>query len=191
MSVVKRFASVAAAALALLAVGLTGPASAGTAQADTAFGAQARAAGLTQVQADALQTEVESNLARLGGRQVSANEIRLAEGATLLIPVPGEKYARDLTSPAGTRTAAAWECDYGWFCMYRGENGTGERLALYYCQDRLLDNWTGYGSWWNNQTPGTQAQFKDRNRNVIFTTPGASSWDDSYYWTPVWYVKPC
>ncbi|MGW1712731.1 peptidase inhibitor family I36 protein [Streptomyces sp. NPDC002156] len=191
MSVVKRFASVAAATLALLAVGLTGPASAGTAQADTAFGAQARAAGLTQVQADALQTEVEGNLARLGGRQVSANEIRLAEGATLLIPVPGEKYARDLTSPAGTRTAAAWECDYGWFCMYRGENGTGERLALYYCQDRLLDNWTGYGSWWNNQTPGTQAQFKDRNRNVIFTTPGASSWDDSYYWTPVWYVKPC
>lgn len=191
MSVVKRFASVAAAALALLAVGLTGPASAAPAQADTVFGAQARAAGLTQAQADALQAKVEGNLARLGGRQVSANEIRLAEGATLLVPVPGEKYARDLTSPAGTRSALAWECTYEYFCMYRGQNGTGERLALYYCQDYALDNWVGLGSWWNYQTTGTRAQFKDRNRTVIYTTPGASSYNGSYDWTPVWYVKPC
>ncbi|MFI1353346.1 peptidase inhibitor family I36 protein [Streptomyces sp. NPDC020898] len=191
MSVVKRFASVAAAAVTLLALGMTGPASAGTAQADAAFGGQARAAGLSQEQADALQAKVEGLLARQDGRQVSANEISLGDGATLLVSVPGEKYARDLTSPVGTRAAAAWECSYEYFCMYRGQNGTGNRLALYNCQNYALSNWEGLGSWWNNQTPGTRAQFKNQSGGVIFTTPGASSWDGSYNWTPVWYVKPC
>ncbi|MDX3454497.1 peptidase inhibitor family I36 protein [Streptomyces sp. ME02-8801-2C] len=191
MSVVKRFASVAAASVALLAMGMTGPASAASTQADTAFAAQARAAGLTQGQADALQAKVERNIAQQGGRQISANEIRLAEGATLLVAVPGEKYARDLTKPAGTRAAAAWECDYEYFCMYRGQNGTGERLALYNCRDYALTNWTGLGSFYNNQTPGTRAQLKDRNRTVIYTTLGAPSHHPSFNWDPIWYVKPC
>ncbi len=191
MSVVKRFASVAAAAVTLLALGMTGQASAGTVQADAAFGGQARAAGLSQGQADALQAKVDGLLDRQEGRQVSANEISLADGATLLVSVPGEKYARDLTSPVGTRAAAAWECSYEYFCMYRGQNGTGDRLALYNCRDYALSDWEGLGSWWNNQTPGTRAQLKDQNRNVVTTTLPASSYNPSYNWTPIWYVKPC
>jgi hypothetical protein len=191
MSVLKRFAAVAAAAVALLAVGMTGPASAETAQAGAAFGEQTRAAGLTEERADALQAKVDRYLAREDGRQVSANEIRLANGAALLVAVPGEKYARDLTKPTGTRAAAAWECDYEYFCMYRGQNGTGDRLALYHCRDHALSNWVGYGSWYNNQTPGTQAQLKGRNGNVLVTTVGAPSYHPSFNWDPIWYVKPC
>jgi len=197
MSVLKRFASVAVAAVSLFAVGLTGSASAANAQADTdtAFAKQARTGGLTAERADALQTKVDRLLSRDGGRQVSANEIRLADGASLLVAVPGEKYARDLTkttsAPTGTRSAAAWECDYEYFCMYRGQNGTGDRLALYTCVDHALSNWTGYGSWYNNQTPGTQAKLKDRNRNVLVTTVGAPSYHPSFNWDPIWYVRPC
>ncbi|MDK1344613.1 hypothetical protein QNO09_15090 [Streptomyces sp. 378] len=191
MSLLKRYASLAAATVALLAVGLAGPASAETTPPHAAFDEQARAAGLSRDQADALQAKMDRYLARQDGRQVSANEIVLADGATLTVTVPGEKYARELSTSAGSRAAAQWECDYGYFCMFRQQLGLGDRLALYHCQDYALQNWTGDGSYYNHQTPGTRALFKNQNRNVIFTTPGATHSEPSYNWTPVWYVRPC
>ncbi|MFF7139435.1 hypothetical protein ACFZBZ_44990 [Streptomyces sp. NPDC008196] len=191
MFVLKRCASTVAAAFIVLAVGLTGPASAGTAQGEARFDGQARAAGLTVGQTEALQAKMDRYLARHGGQQVAANEIRLTDGATLTVTVPGEAYVRDMAAPAGTRSAAQWECDYEYFCMYRETLGMGDRLALYYCQDYALNNWVGEGSYYNNQTRGTQAQFKDQNRTVIHTTLGAPWSMASFDWTPVWYVKPC
>ncbi|MEV5356174.1 peptidase inhibitor family I36 protein [Streptomyces sp. NPDC086081] len=191
MSLLKRYASLAVAALALLSVGLAGPASAGTAQSRAAFGEQARAAGLSRGEADALQAKVDRYLARHDGRQVAANEIALADGATLTVTVPGEKAVRDLSTPTGTRAAAQWECEDGYFCMYRQQLGLGDRLAFYHCQDYALQGWTGDGSYYNHQTPGTRALFKAQNRNVIFITPGATYSEPSYNWTPVWFVRPC
>ena len=191
MSILKRYASVAAAALALSAVALTGPASAETAM-PAPFDQQARAAGLSRDDADALQAKVDRYLARHDGRQVSANEIALADGARLTVTVPGERYVRDLTTPPASRAAAAqWECDYTYFCMFRQTLGMGDRLALYHCQDHALRDWTGEGSYYNNQTPGTRAVFKNQNRNVIHTTLGAPFSVASYDWTPVWFVRPC
>ncbi|MFD3842932.1 hypothetical protein ACFWWC_42955 [Streptomyces sp. NPDC058642] len=191
MSLLKRYASLAAAVVAVLSVGLAVPASAETTRTQAAFGEQARAAGLSQDDAKALQTKVDRYLARHHGRQVAANEIALGDGATLTVTVPGEKYVRELSTSAGTRAAAQWECDQDYFCMYRQQLGMGDRLALYYCQDYALQDWTGEGSYYNLQTRGTQAQFKNRNRTVIHTTPAAPYGDPSYDWTPVWFVRPC
>ncbi|MFJ8593502.1 hypothetical protein [Streptomyces sp. NPDC093598] len=191
MSILKRYASLAAVAAALLTVGLAGPASAETTRPQTAFDGQARAAGLSRDTADALQAKVDRYLTRQDGRQVSANEILLADGARLTVTVPGEKYVRELSTPAASRAAAQWECDYEYFCMYRQQLGMGDRLALFHCQDHALQNWTGYGSYYNNQTRGTQALFKNQNRTVIDVTLGAPFSVASYDWTPVWYVRPC
>ncbi|MFD5338109.1 hypothetical protein [Streptomyces hawaiiensis] len=191
MSLLKRYGSLAAAAVAVLSVGLAGPASAETTQTQAAFVEQARAAGLSREDAGALQTKVDRYLSRQDGRQVSANEIVLADGATLTVTVPGERYVRELSTSARSRAAAQWECDYEYFCMFRQQLGMGDRLALYHCQDYALQGWTGDGSYYNHQTPGTRALFKNQNRNVIYTTPGATFSEASYNWTPVWYVKPC
>ncbi|MGW0746499.1 peptidase inhibitor family I36 protein [Streptomyces sp. NPDC002817] len=191
MSLLKRYAALAAAAVAVLSVGLAVPASAETTHTQAAFGEQARAAGLGRDDAEALQAKVDRYLAHHDGRQVAANEIALADGARLTVTVPGEKYVRELSTSAGTRAAAQWECDQDYFCMYRQQLGMGDRLALYYCQDYALQDWTGEGSYYNLQTRGTQALLKNQNRTVIHTTPAAPYGNPSYDWTPVWYVRPC
>jgi hypothetical protein len=192
MSILKRYASLAAAAVAVLSVSLAGPASAETTHSKAAFGAQARAAGLSQDAARSLQAKVDHYLARHHGRQVAANEIALADGATLTVTVPGEKRVRDLSKPTGSRAATAqWECSQDYFCMYRDVLGLGDRLALYHCQDYALQDWTGDGSYYNLQTRGTQALFKNQNRTVIDVTPAAPFSNASYDWTPVWFVRPC
>ena len=191
MSRLKRYASLAAAVAALLTVGLAGPASAETTHTRAAFDEQARAAGLSRDKAGALQAKVDHYLSRQDGRQVSPNEIVLADGARLTVTVPGEKYVRELGTPAASRTAAQWECDYEYFCMFRQTLGMGDRLALFHCQDYALQDWTGDGSYYNNQTRGTRALFKNQNRTVIDVTLGAPFSVASYDWTPVWYVRPC
>ena len=72
---------------------------AGAAPGAGGFSAQARGAGLTGAQAGELQSAVNAELARAGGTQVGANKIN-RPGATVLLPLPGEKYARDLDSPS-------------------------------------------------------------------------------------------
>ncbi|MET9550730.1 peptidase inhibitor family I36 protein [Streptomyces sp. NPDC006627] len=90
-----------------------------------------------------------------------------------------------------TTPAAAADCPAGNFCMFSGPDFTGAQFNLYRCDKYELSNWEGYGSWINNQTPGTRAQFLDQNHNVIYTTPGAYSASSSHNWTPVWYVRNC
>jgi hypothetical protein len=191
MSTLKRYTSLAAAAVAVLSMGLAGPASAQPTHTQGAFAEQARTAGLGRGDAEALQTKVDRYLARHDGRQVAANEIALADGAVLTVTVPGEKYVRELNTSAKSRAAAQWDCDQDYFCMYRQELGMGDRLSLYFCQDYALQDWTGRGSYYNLQTRGTQALMKNQNRTVIEPTPAAPFSNASYDWTPVWYVRPC
>ncbi|MEU6378960.1 hypothetical protein [Streptomyces sp. NPDC046909] len=191
MSITKRCASLAAAVVAVLSVGVAGPASAATTHTPASFAQQARAAGLSRADTAALQTKVDRYLTHHDGRQIAANEIDLGDGATLTVTVPGEKRVRDLNTSTTSRAAAQWECQQEYFCMYRDVLGYGDRLALYYCQDYALQDWTGDGSYYNLQTRGTQALMKDRNRTVIDITPGAPYGNPSYDWTPVWYVRPC
>ncbi|GAA2707472.1 MULTISPECIES: peptidase inhibitor family I36 protein [Streptomyces] len=178
----------AAAALAASLIGANGTASAAPAAtaARPDFAAQAASAGLSGSRAEELQHKVDDYLARLGGRQVAANKVEF-EGGTVVVALPGEKQARDL----GKADAKFADCPYENFCMFRGTYYTGDQLNLYYCRDQGLTNWTGNGSWWNRQTPGTQARLLGRNHDVVTVTAGAESWQAVYNWDPIWYVRPC
>ncbi|MCX4822644.1 hypothetical protein OG883_22640 [Streptomyces sp. NBC_01142] len=174
--------------IAAAVIGLTGTASAATADnGHQSFAAQAKQAGLTSTEAKQLQSKVDGYLATQGGKQVAANKIELAGKGEIVVSLPGERYARDLTSAAGTRAA----CPYENFCMWTGTGFTGTQYNLWQCQTYALSNWNGPGSWSNNQTPGTRARFLDRYRNTIYTTPGAYANNGNYNWAPVWYVVPC
>lgn len=88
-----RTMTVTGAVSALLAGALAGgSASASTENAKT-FTAQATNAGLTLRQAQELQAKVDKELAQIkvGGTQISANQIRTNDGRMLItIPLPGE-----------------------------------------------------------------------------------------------------
>jgi len=148
------------------------------------FTAPATGAGLTSTEAAALQKRVDAYLTKSGGTQVAANEIRLSDGGSLLLALPGEKYARQLSDPVGTQAS----CPYYYLCYYSGTYYTGDVRSAYSCSINYYVPYVGYGSWINNQTPGTRAQFKNQYYQTIYTTPGAYSASPSYYWTPVYWT---
>ncbi|MGW8571408.1 peptidase inhibitor family I36 protein [Streptomyces niveus] len=153
------------------------------------FSAQARGLGLTSSQAETLQARADGYLARTGGAQVAVNRIELQAGAVLLLALPGEKYARDLTGKSGARTATY--CPYDWMCAYSGTGYSGDQINMYYCNLRYGIPWYGDGSWHNNQSAGTRAEFFDTNGNLGWTSPGAESWDDVAPWGWVGSISPC
>lgn len=82
-------------------------------------------------------------------------------------------------------------CPFQWFCAYPGTGFSGTAIKMFDCNRDVAIPFVGNGSWLKNQTSGTRAGFKDEFHNVIFTTPGAPSGDNSYDWTPVFYVQAC
>jgi hypothetical protein len=52
-------------------------------------------------------------------------------------------------------------CPPGYFCLYTGGNGNGVEFKLYECRTYALNNWNGIGSYTNNNTGGSPAQFLD------------------------------
>ncbi|MFD0306705.1 hypothetical protein [Streptomyces sp. NPDC127119] len=128
------------------------------------YTAQARAAGLSAHQAQALQRKVDGYLDKLRGRgtQVSPNQIDM-NGAMLNVTVPGEELPRQLV-PAAEASQQATVCKnwadtnspvpYGWFCAYEREWGNGDSIGMYACDNYFIP-WYNNGSWQNNQTTGT------------------------------------
>ncbi|MFE5212606.1 hypothetical protein [Streptomyces sp. NPDC056600] len=191
------FTVAVAAAGALLGLGATTVAAApvGAAAADSAapFAAQAKDAHLTAGQTKALKKEVDRYLDKTGGKQVALNKIDL-NGATLLVAIPGENRPRDFAAGNGT-AAAADPCltgavYSGYFCAYSQETYSGSYYYWYSCAKRSMP-WAGYGSWINDQTPGTRATFYNSSGGVYYTTPAPYTARDSYYWTPVYHVRNC
>ncbi|MFJ4931662.1 hypothetical protein [Streptomyces sp. NPDC088736] len=138
-----------------------------------------------------LQSEVERYREATGGKQVSPNKIDLADGAELLVAVPGEAYPRDFTSSNGAR-AAADHCDTqysGWFCAYSKSGYQGTVLQWYRCDTYTVPFGSG-GSWINDQTKGQIARMYSPAGNLIFTTYAYDS-DVSGNWLPVHTVKLC
>ena len=171
---------------------IAGPASAGAGHIGSrnasTFAAQARHAGLTKAQAGQLQESVNGYLDRFGGTQVSVNKIEIAGKGHILVAVPGEQYARDLSSLEPVRTQAA--CPDEHFCMYRGTYYTGSQWNLYYCGTYTLSDWVGYGSYINNQTPGTVSALLNANFRLVSYSV-AYQVNPVYDWNPIWYVVPC
>ncbi|MFG2557136.1 hypothetical protein [Streptomyces sp. NPDC048581] len=187
--------SVATGSALLIAAVITSPAAFadGTASADTsrsAFRAQASAAGLTATEATALQNEVDTMLAKDGGRQAAANEIRYTDGR-LLLPLPGEKYAREL-GKSGDTSAAAHTCTYKALCGYSGANYTGAEREWFSCTfHRKPSGWTSGGSWYNNQTRGRVGNWYNANKEWVGSTPPAPYGTKHGQWRGIAYVKPC
>ncbi|MFC8434920.1 hypothetical protein [Streptomyces sp. NPDC057253] len=158
--------SIIGAAVIMLVPGLTG----GSAQASqSGFLSQARAAGLTSAQAEALQEEVDRYVARTGGTQISANQVDL-HGATLSVPVPGEARPRTFGT---TDVHCNYGADYEYFCAYSETNFKGASIAWWACGVEKFIPWNGEGSWDNNQTPGTRARIYYLRDSAL--TPAAPS----------------
>jgi hypothetical protein len=61
---------------------------------------------------------------------------------------------------------------------------------MYNCTEYDMP-WSSLGSWINNQTPGTRAQFRSSDHVTRWSDSGAYDSDASADWSWVWYVKPC
>ncbi|MFJ4481391.1 hypothetical protein ACIP3D_03480 [Streptomyces longwoodensis] len=178
---------VAAAAGLSAVLALTGTATAEAAPVPAGgFAAQAEALGLTAAEAHTLQDRADAYLAEVGGTQVAANRIRMGAGAVLTLALPTTAGARQGVSP-GT---AAYTCGYGHFCAYSDPYRSGDVIDMYACASYKIP-WFGDGSWENNQTRGTRAQFRDNQFIVRWTDRGAYDNDDVADWSWVHYVTNC
>lgn len=178
--------------LPMLSIG-AGAATAASSRSD--FIRQARTAGLSAGQAQALQATVDDYLVRLkgSGTQVSPNQISL-KGGMLNVAVPGEDQPRNLVrNPA--YPAAAANCrpsaDYEWFCAYQYEYRQGDVVDMWECFREFIIPWSTFGSWENNQTRGTRPLLEFLNGST-WEMPGAySNQLSGVGWSPVWSIIPC
>jgi hypothetical protein len=164
-------------------------ASAANATESVKFTTQSRAAGLSPDQASGLQAEVDRNLAKVGGTQVTPNTIALQNGAQLALPVPGENKIRDFSTPGAPLAIDA--CPYTFFCAYPLPNydASQGRWAHDKCSTFPMP-YFGNGSWVNNQTPGTRAVFHKSDGGTVTTGPPPVS-HPFYNWTPVVSITVC
>jgi hypothetical protein len=167
-------AAVIGAAL-VLTVATAAPASATT----SPFAGQARSAGLSASQARSLQHEVNGYLAQTGGTQVSANRVDFA-GGSVIVAVPGQKYAHDHAAPSFVPTSYS-NCLSGDFCAYSGGSGSGTMKSYYICQD-VVPFSSGQGSVYNHQTGGAAAYlYRYRSNGTTYlaltlTPPNTAAW---------------
>lgn len=151
------------------------------------FSAQASRAGLSAMQAAALQAEVDKEIAEQGGTQIAANEVLWADGSgSTVFQAPNQRRTSSLALDGPSVEA----CDYRYLCLYENYDRTGTLHSLFFCQN--YDTPYPFHSYDNNQTEGTRAAFKDRDFHIVHWTEGAHSIVDRYDdgWN-VWHVQPC
>ncbi|MGR3866972.1 peptidase inhibitor family I36 protein [Streptomyces graminifolii] len=177
-----------AAAIFTLLLSAFMPATAGAVQSEpgrAVFASQAESLGLTKPEAQQLQARVDSYLSKLGGRQVAVNKIDLA-GAEVLLALPGEKTARDVT----TKSEPGLVCPELYFCAWSQMWFTGDKIFMYHCNNWYIP-WVSTGSWMNNQTNGTVAYFLDDRGIARWHDQGAVDDDLDADWSWVHYVYNC
>jgi len=150
------------------------------------FAAQARSAGLTATQEAGLQAKVDSYLAKTGGTQISPNQIKLQGQGVLVVAVPGDTYAKDLSTPGTVHPN--YTCPYLDLCVYSGTSYSGDFINWYYCQLHYAPYIT-VGSFKDNQSAGTVS--------VLYLVSGTSTTfraplnDPDIDWKQVYEVKVC
>ncbi|WP_251091626.1 hypothetical protein [Streptomyces sp. Caat 7-52] len=88
--------------------------------------------------------------------------------------------------------AAPSDCPKYYFCGYKYANYTKLAFKFKDCYlQEIPDGLNSGGSWYNNQSNGTKAKMYDKNKHLIYTTPGAPYGDPNGNWAPVWYVDAC
>lgn len=111
----------------------------------------------------------------------------------MLIPLPGEERVRDLTKSANDSAINPLSsCAYYYLCVYQYQNYGGARLDLMVCDVTKSIPWTGTGSYYNNQTPGTQGTFYRYDGSIhSYTKPAIISIPNNPDWTPIYSFKAC
>jgi hypothetical protein len=172
--------------IATLSTGVSAANAAPVGSGTSAFAAQAASAGLTPAQARTLQAQVDDYLAETGGTQIAANKIQLGVGSTLLLPLPGERQARELYAPA------AATCDYGHMCSWQYSNYTGGKIDQYFCSDvrSVPPTWNSTGVYHNNQSTGTVAEFLGASKQWIADSEVAPN-QDYINWYYIYYIDAC
>jgi hypothetical protein len=106
------------------------------------------------------------------------------------IPLPGERRARELGT---TARAPSERCRYYQFCTYHNRDFTGIESRMQSCT--LHNDRAGiFGSYWNNQTPGTRARFYDSAYDLLVTTqpaPFRNNRVDPFLASDTFYIRPC
>jgi hypothetical protein len=162
---------------------------AGPAATDARLRAQIEANDLSARQAQALQTRVDRVIARTGGRQVAINQV-VWDGGDTLVPLPGERRARELGTAA---RAPSDHCKYYQFCTYYYRNFTGIQSRMQSCTLHI-DRAGIFRSYINNQTPGTQARFYNSGYWLLRTTqpaPFRNNRVDPFLASATFYIRPC
>jgi hypothetical protein len=125
-------------------------------------------------QAQQLQARVDSYVAKTGGVQIAPDRIEL-KGATIQLATPN-------------RPAAL--CDYTDMCAWSERYFLGDVIRMHDC-DYYPIPWHGNGSWINNQTTGTRADFLRWDYSVGWTSGGAYDSDFDAPWDWVAYIHNC
>lgn len=187
-----RSIGIATAAVAAGLVLTTAPATADPASSTTKFADEGRAAGLNAGQIREVQRAVDQEVRVTGGRQAGLNTISL-KGGEITVPVPGEKYARDLAASASRKVTVYESCRRGNFCGWKGRNGTGEIWQRGACGmfHEIPNGWNSGGSWRNYQSDGLVASFYGKGYTYLSDTPPAPTGIVNGDWHPVWYVWAC
>jgi len=176
-------------------LGLTvaaGAASASVPSAQQSFAAQARGYGLSSAQISTLQREVNTYIAKHGGKQIAINEVAFKGGSTVFA-VPGQKYASPVTS-AIPDTGPGEICPVGAFCTFASANFEGSESEYYECNTWFDNNWNG--SWKNDQTSGLEATLAIYNTDVhkYGTYVTCAAYCNDANWTSdvlIYEVDPC
>ena len=165
----------------------TGVAAGASGPVRTDFAGQARELGLTGAQAQGLQERVDSYLSSTGGTQVSVNRILLGDSGEIVLTLPGEKTVREASAP---RKPAVELCPGNTMCAWKGTWYEGDKISMWACYNFRIP-WLQNGSWINNQSKGTVANFLDDNGVSKWHDAGAFSQDPDAPWYWVHWIKNC
>ena len=128
---------------------------------DTQLQAQIEANDLSPRQARSLQARVDRVIARTDGTQVAINQV-VWDGGDTLVPLPGERRARELGTPGPASSARRGrspdQCTHDQFCTYWGPDFTGIQSRMMSCTLHN-DREESSGPHRQPQTPGTRARF--------------------------------
>jgi hypothetical protein len=178
----------ATAALVALAAGPAMAHDARPAATDARLRAQIEANDLSPRQARSLQARVDRVIARTGGTQVAINQV-VWDGGDTLVPLPGERRARELGTAA---RAPSDDCKYYQFCTYYNRDFTGIESRMQSCTLHI-DRAGIFGSYRNEQTSGTRARFYNSGYELIATTQPAPFRNtvDPFLASATFYIRPC
>ena len=108
---------------------------------------------------------------------------------TSLVPLPGERRARELSGGAVSRRGTVHGCRYRQFCTYTGDDFIGMLDRMQSCTLHITHGL--FRSYVNNQTRGTRARFYLANMERLSSTKPAPAKGTTSLGLTTYYIRPC